>query len=160
MWKALVIVVIGLMLMGLGAAVPAHASDVTDGRINGLPWVNSFGAVAVYCVDQFDKPGGSFTGGGIKILNQLGQKVFFAKEAIINPARVKANQENHPVFIFRQNVYILTALPGGWFLLTSKPDSEGKTFIGTWKDCIPVGPAPEAAPTAIPCTICCNTRTC
>jgi hypothetical protein len=92
--------------------------------------------VAVYCVDQFDMPASSFTGGGIKILTSTGQRIFFAREGIINPARIRANETGQWVRILTQGDYTLYALPGGYFWLVSAPDNEGKTFIGTWKDCI------------------------
>lgn len=121
-----------------------------DGRINLVPWVNSFGAVAVYCVDEFDVPGGAFNKGGIKVLSTTGQRLFFAPELTIIPARIQANRTRGPVLILSGPIYALYALPGGYFQLNSRPDAEGKVFLGTWKDCIPVGPASTTPPTPIP----------
>jgi hypothetical protein len=142
-------VVASVLLLVGRAATPVHADNPNDGRINRIPWVNSHGAIAVYCVDQFDRPGASFTGGGIKILSEFGQKLFFAKESIINPARIQANETGKSVLILSSGLFSLYALPGGYFLLNTTPDKEGKTFLGKWKDCIPVGPAP-AAPVCVP----------
>ncbi len=130
------------------AVLPVSAQEPDDGRINKVPWVNSYGAVAVYCVDQSGKPGLSFAGGGIRILNSNGRQVFFAPEVGINTAMQRANQRNVPVVVRTQSVYILTARPGGYLRLTSLPDAEGKTFLGEWKDCSAVG----AEATAIPPT--------
>jgi LysM repeat protein len=121
-----------------------------DGRINLIPWVNSFGAIAVYCVDEFDMPGGAFNKGGIKVLSNTGQRLFFAPELTIIPARIKANQSRVPVLILSGPIYTLYALPGGYFQLNSRPDAEGKVFLGRWKDCIPVGPGPATQPTLVP----------
>src|SRR4051812_30408854 len=118
------------VLLMAGTLTPTHAApSAADGRINMIPWVNSWGAIAVYCVNQFDQPGDNFTGGGIKILTEIGQKVFFAKEGIVTPARNKANQLNTEVFIWHQGHYYLFAQPGGYFRLASDPDNQGKTFI-------------------------------
>src|SRR5258708_2793732 len=86
-------------MMGSFVAKPAKA-DGSDGRINLIPWGNSLGFIAVYCVDQFDHPEASFTGGGIKILTSVGQKVFFAPEASINPVRVQANATGQTLHIW------------------------------------------------------------
>jgi LysM repeat protein len=121
-----------------------------DGRINLVPWVNSFGAIAVYCVDEFDMPGGAFNKGGIKVLSNTGQRLFFVPELTIIPARIQANQTRVPVLILGGPIYTLYALPGGYFQLNSRPDAEGKVFLGMWKDCIPVGPASTTPPTPLP----------
>src|SRR5436305_3859372 len=88
------VLIIVTLLVGsaaIGHPAPAMAASPTDGRINLIPWVNSWGAIAVYCVDKFDHPGDNFTGGGIKILGENGQKLFFAREALIIPAQKLAD---------------------------------------------------------------------
>jgi len=135
---------------------PAKAEIPTDGRINLIPWVNGHGAIAVYCVNQFDRPAGSFTGGGIKFLGSSGQKLFFAAEKLITAAQVLADKLGRPVLILTQGLYSLYALPNGYFQINSAPDNEGKTFIARWYGCTPVGPGPEAAGAcvqAVPLTI-------
>jgi hypothetical protein len=130
-----------MFLVLSSAAIPAKADFPTDGRINLMPWVNSWGAVAVYCVDQF---GGhsSYTGGYIQVLNAQGQRMLKVLEATINQVGVDAQ---HTRLIQAGDLYTLWRLPSalpynGDFLLTSKPDAEGKTFIGRWHDCTPITP--------------------
>jgi hypothetical protein len=140
--KMLVFVVIGLVfLLPLLATAPARADTPTDGRINLIPWVNSWGAVAVYCVDQ-NGGHGSYTGGRIDVTDADGQVLLRVTEAQINQAGVDPHQA---VVIGAGPLYTLSRLPDGAFLLTSKPDAEGKTFIGKWYDCTPVGPASAPA---------------
>src|SRR2546430_6476738 len=91
----LVALIIGILLV-ISAAIPVRAGD---NRINPPPWVNSFGAIAVYCVDASGKAGGSFAGGGVVILNNSGQQVFFASEAVLNNASAKANNTNISVIV-------------------------------------------------------------
>jgi hypothetical protein len=67
---AMGVVVITLTLI-VGIQVQADEED--DGRINKLPWVNSWGAVAVYCVDASGGPGPYLPGGGVVVLNATGQ---------------------------------------------------------------------------------------
>src|SRR5215213_9121864 len=75
-----------------GALMPVRAGDPGDNRINRSPWVNSFGAIAVYCVDASGKAGGSFAGGGVVILSSSGQRVLFAPEAALNNASARASR--------------------------------------------------------------------
>jgi hypothetical protein len=115
---------------------PVQADDtIDDGRINGLPWVNSFGAVAVYCVDQRGVPARSITGGGIKVLSESGQELLFAREALIIPALIEADKTGSAVFVHGKFPYKLFALPNGFYQLDSAPDREGKTFVGRWFGC-------------------------
>jgi len=145
----IVSVIISFVILSLTALaiLPASAQEPDDGRINKVPWVNSYGAIAVYCVDRLGKPGISFAGGGVKILNSAGRQVFFAPEATINGAIARANARNVPVVVRVQSVYTLTALPGNYLKLTSRPDAEGKTFLGQWKDCAMVSAEATAVPT-------------
>jgi hypothetical protein len=136
--RILVIVVIGIVLLVANAMLPVRAGSPDDGRINQLPWANSFGAIAVYCVDQFDRPASSYAGGGIKILGSTGQKLFFASEAVINAASLRANQTGGSVVVHTESVYTLTVQPSSYFVLASKPDAEGKTVLGQWQNCAPV----------------------
>jgi hypothetical protein len=133
--RTLVIVVMGLVLLTANAMLPVRAGSPDDGRINKMPWVNSFGAIAVYCVDQYDRPSGSYVGGGIKILGSTGQKLFFASEAMIRAASQRASQTGGPVVVHTEYVYTLTVQPGDYFVLTSQPDAEGKTALGQWQTC-------------------------
>jgi hypothetical protein len=146
----LVLVVIIVLLLVIQVAGPVKADEPNDGRINRIPWVNSHGAFAVYCVDQFDHPGASFTGGGIKILSSTGQKLFFAKESIITPAQIQADKIHGSVLILASGIFRLYALPNGYFVLHTSPDKEAKTFLGQWKACIPVSP-PQATQEALTC---------
>jgi hypothetical protein len=126
-------------------AIMPTPSSAADGRINLIPWVNGHGAVAVYCID---KNGGtrSFTGGGIKVLNSSGQQLLFAAEKLIIAAQVQADKTHSAVLILVQGMYSLSALPNGYFQLNSVPDKEGKTSIGKWYGCTPIGPGPDAPP--------------
>jgi hypothetical protein len=81
--KALVamgVVVITLTLI-LGFRVQANQAD--DGRINKLPWVNSWGAVAAYCVDVSGGPDNNLPGGGVVVLNASGQRVLVIQRSQI-----------------------------------------------------------------------------
>jgi hypothetical protein len=144
----LIVLIFSLMTL---AILPASAQEPDDGRINKSPWVNSYGAIAVYCVDRLGRPGLSFAGGGVKILNSAGRRIFFAAETTINAAIARANARNVPVVVRTQSVYTLTALPGSALKLTSRPDAEGKTFLGQWKDCAMVSPEATAVPTSGVC---------
>jgi hypothetical protein len=146
--RLLIFFVVGLVfLLPLLATAPARADTPTDGRINLIPWVNSWGAVAVYCVDQ-NGGHGSYTGGRIDVTDATGQVLLRVTEAQINQAGVKP----YPVVIASGPLYTLSRLPDEAFLLTSKPDAEGKTFIGKWYDCTPIGPAsaPATEPACYP----------
>ena len=142
--KALIFVFVVLILLvsRVVTPVPVSAAIPADGRINLIPWVNSWGAVAAYCVDH-NGGSASFTGGGIKLLSGSGQQLFFAPESLITPARTQADHVGHSVLILTQGLYSLFALPNGFFQINSAPDAEGKTFIGRWQDCTPVGPGPD-----------------
>ena len=139
--RMMIFAVVALVfLLPMLATTPAKADVPTDGRINLIPWVNSWGAVAVYCVDQ---NGGhsSYTGGRIEVRSAIGQILMTVPEAQIVQAGVNPR---HPVVIASGSLYTLSRLPDTAFQLTSKPDNEGKTFIGKWYGCIPVGPAAPA----------------
>jgi hypothetical protein len=142
--RMLIFIVVALVfLLPMLATTPARADVPTDGRINLIPWVNSWGAVAVYCVDQ-NGGHGSYTGGRIEVRSATGQILLTVTEAQINQAGVNPQ---HAVVIFAGSLYTLSRLPDTAFQLTSNPDNEGKTFVGKWYDCTPVGPAPAPAPT-------------
>jgi hypothetical protein len=132
------ITLMGIVLLMAGAMAPVMADSPDDGRINKVPWANSFGAIAVYCVDQFDRPASSYAGGGIKILGSTGQKLFFADADIVNAASQRANQTGLSAVVHSESVYTLTVLPGNYFVLASRPDAEGKTWLGQWQNCAPV----------------------
>ncbi len=144
--SVLVMVLIAITLLISRATMAVLAQEPTDGRINKVPWVNSYGAVAVYCVDQSGHAGGSFTGGGISVLNASGQQVLFASEAAINASIARANQINDSSVILRKSVYSLIARPGNYLMLVSVPDAEGKTFLGEWQNCAAVGSEATAMP--------------
>jgi hypothetical protein len=149
--RILIIILTGIVLLEANAMFPVRAGSPDDGRINKLPWANSFGAVAVYCVDQFDRPAGSYVGGGVKILGSSGQKLFFASEAVINAASLRANQTGMPVVVHSESVYTLSILPGDYFVLATKPDAEGKTWLGQWQNCAPITSAGTPTPLAPAC---------
>jgi hypothetical protein len=148
--KVLIFIFIAVLLLVSRVTMPDPVS-ASDGRINLIPWVNGHGAVAVYCVNQ---SGGttSFTGGGIKVLNGSGQQLLFAAEKLILAAQEQADKTGSSALILTQGLYSLYALPNGYFLLISTADNEGKTFLGKWYGCTPVGPAPDgqAAPACVP----------
>jgi hypothetical protein len=137
------IFVVGLLLVSRTTTTIQAGTD--DGRINLIPWVNGHGAVAVYCIDKNGSTR-SFTGGGIKVLNSSGQRLLFAAENLIIAAQVQADQTRRAVLILTQGIYSLAALPNGYFQLSSAPDNEGKTSIGKWYGCTPIGPGPDAPP--------------
>src|SRR2546430_1442313 len=89
--KILLGVVISLTFFMSLVTGPVRADDPTDGRINVIPWVNSHGAVVVYCVDSAGRAGRSFTGGGIAVTDSTASRLLFATEAQINLARTKVN---------------------------------------------------------------------
>ena len=150
--KVLIFILIALILLVGKVTVPdpVKAATPSDGRINLIPWVNSWGAVAVYCIDK-NGATTSFTGGGIKVLSGSGQQLLFASEKLIKLAQTLADKTGHRVLILKQGVYSLYALPNGFFELDSAPDAEGKLFIGKWQGCTPVGPGPETGPSAPAC---------
>ena len=110
----------------LTGASPTHADD----RINEPPWVNSWGAIAVYCQD--------FASSGIQILDGSGALLLTATPEQIVPARQNANQLNQPMKIASEGKYTLWAIPQDQFQVNSIPDAEGKTFLGIWKNCDPI----------------------
>jgi hypothetical protein len=127
-----------LLLAAAGTGIPALADGPTDGRVNLSPWVNSYGAVAVYCIDASGVPASSFSGGGIEVLDGNGQPVFFASEAQISDVGAAPAE---PTLIHAQGLYSLVRMPDGTFQLYSRPDAEGKTLLGTWStDCGAIAP--------------------
>jgi hypothetical protein len=62
--RALVVILLSIVLLiGIANVFPAKADNPPDdGRINKLPWINSYGAVAVYCIDQTGKPASTYQG--------------------------------------------------------------------------------------------------
>jgi hypothetical protein len=84
---ALLIVVVSAFVFVLLTTAPARADLPTDGRVNLLPWVNSWGAVAVYCVPASGGPGNNLPGGGVVVLNQNGQRVMAVQQQNINNCR-------------------------------------------------------------------------
>jgi hypothetical protein len=131
----LVIVVVVIVLLAMRLASPVRADDPSDGRINLLPWVNSHGAVAVYC-----------SNGGFVVLNGKGKQMLAGSEASVRSAQDVASQTDKAALIVAGSIYRLWALPNGFFMLTSTPDNEGKTFLGKWEGCIPVGGGGAPAP--------------
>ncbi len=145
--------VVCLILVGVAyllAVSTAQAQQPADGRINKMPWINSYGAVAVYCVGQTGRPGVSFSGGGISVLNGAGQTVLFAPEAKITAAQTQANNTNMPLAVVTQSVYTLIARPGGYLRLVSAPDAEGKTYLGEWINCTAVSSEAAASAPTLP----------
>jgi hypothetical protein len=119
------------------AGISAVRAD--DGRINGLPWVNGWGAIAAYCSD--------FSTSGILILDSKGQQLLLATPGMISPARASANSQNQPVQILSEGLYTLWAVPQNKFQVSSLPDYEGKTFLGLWTNCDPIrAPSSISAP--------------
>ena len=97
------------------------------------------------CIRQFD--------GRARLGNSettTGQRLFFAPELQIISARIEAKASHSPVLILKGQIYALYAMPDGYFQLNSLPDAEGKVFLGTWKDCIPVSSVTAPVPTPIP----------
>jgi len=127
------LIVAVLTLIGL----PKAALAADDGRIDVIPWVNGWGAVAVYCIDQTGHSARSYSGGEIRVLNSDGQQLLAANEAALNAAQNTANTSNHNVLIASSTVYRLWAVPNSYFTLSTIPDNEGKTFLGTWQGCTP-----------------------
>jgi hypothetical protein len=87
--KALIAALLSLVLLLTTVNLNTlHAQDPNnDGRINTTPWVNSFGAVAVYCLDANAKPGGSYSGAGIVVLDANGKRLLFASDVAIQQAQ-------------------------------------------------------------------------
>ncbi len=138
-WRPVIVlaIVAAVLLLGAFSATPARADLPTDGRINIMPWVNSWGAVAVYCVDQ-NGGHGSYHLGGIRVTSSTGQLLLTATEAQILKAGVPLQGD---VIIMSTPLYTLFRQSDGYFRLESAPDKEGKTFLGRWHDCFPVAPA-------------------
>ncbi len=132
----------GLLVMlalttGLLTHTPAHADGPTDGRVNSGVWANSYGAVAVYCVDATGTPGTSFAG-GISVLNATGTVVLWASASQINAV---GDTPSQATLVAASPTYQLSRLPNGNFELDSLPDTEGKTFVGAWTaTCAAVAP--------------------
>lgn len=130
-------IVASMVMFAVTAINPANAGGTNDGRINAdIPWVNSFGAVAVYCVDAYGHAAGTYAnGGGILVWSSNGQRVLYAPQSAIDAASNKTTYSYSPVVVVRGPVYTLTAQPYGYFELTTIPDAEGKTFLGQWQNC-------------------------
>ncbi len=83
-FRALVVLGAAVMILTLIEGLQVQAGQADDGRINKLPWVNSWGAVAVYCVDASGGLGNNLPGGGVVVLNQNGQRVLVVQRAQIS----------------------------------------------------------------------------
>ena len=87
--SALIVFAVSAFVLVLLISGPARAELPTDGRVNLLPWVNSWGAVAVYCVPPSGGPGNNLPGGGVVALNQSGQRVMVVQQQNINTCRTQ-----------------------------------------------------------------------
>src|SRR5205823_161981 len=92
---ALLIIAVSAFVLVLLMTVPAKADLPTDGRVNLLPWVNSWGAVAVYCVPPSGGPGNNLPGGGVVVLSQVGQRVMVVQQQNINTCQTQLQSINH-----------------------------------------------------------------
>jgi hypothetical protein len=81
---ALLLVAVSAFSFVLLMSAPAWADLPTDGRVNLLPWVNSWGAVAVYCVPASGGPGNNLPGGGVVVLNQNGLRIMVVQQQHVN----------------------------------------------------------------------------
>jgi hypothetical protein len=92
--RMVILLSLGLALL-LGSYNSASAQNPgNDGRINqNTPWVNSFGAVAVYCLDANAKAGGTYNGAGIAVLNASGYRLLFASDVAILQAQEALNRQ-------------------------------------------------------------------
>ncbi len=83
--NTLVVVAISVVALALLLLIPTQAQELpNDGRVNLLPWVNGWGAVAVYCVPPSGGPAKTLPGGGVTVLNQRGQLLMTVQQANIN----------------------------------------------------------------------------
>jgi hypothetical protein len=85
----LIVIALGILALALMITIPARADLPTDGRVNLLPWVNSWGAVAVYCVPPSGGTGNNLPGGGVVVLNQKGERVMVVQQQNINTCRTQ-----------------------------------------------------------------------
>ncbi len=86
---ALIVVAISAFVLVMLMSAPARADLPNDGRVNLLPWVNSWGAVAVYCVPPSGGPDNNLPGGGVVVLNQSGRRVMVVQQQNINTCRTQ-----------------------------------------------------------------------
>src|SRR5258706_11658632 len=84
---------LALLLSSMGTISVNAQNPGNDGRINQTTWVNSFGAVAVYCLDALAKPGGTYNGAGIAVLNASGYRLLFASDVAISQAQDAINKQ-------------------------------------------------------------------
>jgi len=125
---------------------PTTSALADDGRINKGTWANSFGSVAVYCLNSRFTVGNYSPGGRIRVLNQAGQIVLDLTDIVITPKRDESDKTGKTLLIGSSQLYKLYSEAKGYFSLYSVPDKEGKTFIGRWYGCDPVGILVAAAP--------------
>ncbi len=92
--SALIVVAVSALVLVMVIGSAARAELPTDGRVNLLPWVNSWGAVAVYCVPPTGGPGNNLPGGGVVVLNQFGQRVMVVQQQHINTCRTQLQAIN------------------------------------------------------------------
>jgi len=115
--------------------VAAQAVD-NDGRIN---LVYHLGGDVIYCVDANWTPADSYAEGGLQLLNESGQKLFFVPAADIDavPELPDANM----VIVEGSGSYgtvTLWRLSNGNFALTGV-DEHGNAYQFEWTGCIQVG---------------------
>ncbi len=118
---------------------PTTSALADDGRINKGTWANSFGSVAVYCLNSGFTVGNYNPGGRIRVLNQAGQTVLDLTADLIIPKRDESDKTGKTLLIGSSKLYKLYSEAKGYFSLYSVPDKEGKTFLGRWYGCDPVG---------------------
>ena len=125
------------------AAVAALSGVVTtrayedDGRLN---LVHHLGGDAVFCAGADMTASDSFANGGIRLLSQDGQELFFVPAAVINAApelplvdtRIAQGWGTY-------GIVELWRLTNGDFSLIGQ-DEHGKQYIFQWTNCTQVGP--------------------
>jgi len=127
------------------AAVAALSGVMTtrayddDGRLN---LVNHLGGDAIFCVGADMTASDSYANGGLRLLSQSGQELFFVPAAVINAVPELPQVDTRIAQGWGSyGIVELWRLTNGDFSLIGQ-DEHGKQYIFQWNGCRQVGPIP------------------
>jgi hypothetical protein len=141
-----VMLAVAVLITAIAVATGAMSARAleNDGRLN---LVHHMGGDTVYCVGENLTPSDSYANGGLRLLNQAGQQLFFVPASVINAVsemplvdtRIAAGPGSH-------GAVELWRLTNGDFKLVGM-DEHGKQFMFQWTGCTQVGT--EAEPVVV-----------
>lgn len=156
--KTLLLVTVLASVLVFGISVALADLPQPDGRIN---QVHHFGGDALYCVDENKNPTSQYSDfgkGGLRLLNQDGQELWFLPSAVIDEVAAQSEASNQMLLVAEDtgsygptSLYVFMAEEGGITFIFSGYDEHGKQNSITFKFCEPVGPAVE--PTKAPISV-------